>query len=115
MGDKLFIGGMRKCKKCGKEIYPTYQWAYKENGKYYCSWKCFNHRNDDKPKREIVLPKVGDIIRIIYMSGIDSYSGRVGVVRHIDDMGQLHGTWGGLVVVPTEDKIEIIGESEWKQ
>lgn len=31
-----------------------------------------------------------------------------GVVEHVDDMGQLHGTWGGLAVVPGVDDIEII-------
>ena len=57
---------------------------------------------------------MGDIIRIIYMSGIDSYSGRVGVVRHIDDMGQLHGTWGGLALIPELDDF-IVLEAEHAQ
>lgn len=98
------------CKKCGKEFYPTYYWTYKKNGFYYCSWKCFNHRNDDKPKREIIRPKVGDTIRIIKMSYIKGYVGRVGVVKKIDFLGQLHGTWGGLVVIPEQDVIEIVEE-----
>lgn len=104
--------GARKCKKCGKEIFPSAYWVYKEDNKYYCSWKCYNHRDDDKPKREIVSPKVGDKIRILYMSGITSYEGKTGVVKSIDYLGQLHGTWGKLVVVPSEDEIEIIGENE---
>ena len=49
------------------------------------------------------MVKVGDTIRIIDMSGEPHYSGRVGVVTHIDSMGQLHGTWGGLAVIPGED------------
>lgn len=99
------------CEKCGKEIYTTYQWAYKEDSKYYCSWKCFNHRKPPK-KKNIVMPKVGDKIRIISMGAITEYAGREGVVKSIDFMGQLHGTWGSLVIVPSEDKIEIIGENE---
>lgn len=102
----------RHCKKCNKEIFPTYEWAYKEGSKYYCSWKCFNHRHDGKKKREIVIPKVGDKIRIISMGAVLGYAGREGIVKSIDDMGQLHGTWGMLVVVPTLDKIEIIGEND---
>lgn len=102
----------KHCKKCGKEIFPTYEWAYKEGSKYYCSWKCFNHRHDGKEKREIVIPKVGDKIRIISMSGIPSYDGKEGIVKIIDSMGQLQGTWGSLVVVPSEDKIDIIGEND---
>jgi len=32
-----------------------------------------------------------------------------GIVEHVDDMGQLHGTWGGLAAIPGEDEITIIG------
>lgn len=48
----------KKCRKCGKEMYPTAQWVYKmrrpSRGYYwYCSWKCFNHRFDGLKKSEI--------------------------------------------------------------
>lgn len=36
------------CEKCGKSFIPTYEWVYKDNEKYYCSWTCYNHRNDFK-------------------------------------------------------------------
>ena len=49
---------------------------------------------------------VGDKIRIIEMVGEPHYNGKVGVIESIDDMGQLHGTWGGLAVHADEDKIE---------
>ena len=52
--------------------------------------------------------KIGDKIRIIYMSGEPHYTGREGIVRSIDDMGQIHGSWGGLALVPGEDSFEII-------
>lgn len=52
--------------------------------------------------------KVGDKVRIIYMNGEPQYSGREGVVRSIDDMGQVHGSWGGLAIIPGEDEYEII-------
>lgn len=53
---------------------------------------------------------VGDTIRIIHLSGEDSrYDGATGVVTHIDDMGQLHGTWGGLAVIPEEDDFVVEG------
>lgn len=58
--------------------------------------------------------KIGDTIRIIRMNddgGKDlqarMYNGRSGVVEHIDSMGQLHGTWGGLAVIPGVDEIEV--------
>lgn len=55
-----------------------------------------------------MMVKVGDKIRIEYMSGEPNYCGREGVVRAIDDMGQLHGSWGGLAVIPGEDIFTII-------
>lgn len=52
--------------------------------------------------------KVGDTIRIIEMKGEPSYAGKTGVIKYIDDLGQLHGTWGGLAVIPEEDTFEVI-------
>lgn len=52
--------------------------------------------------------KVGDTIEIIFMKGEPQYTGAIGEVTLIDDMGQLHGTWGGLAVIPEEDEFEII-------
>lgn len=54
--------------------------------------------------------KVGDKIRINHLRGEDNrYDGKEGVIEYIDSIGQLHGTWGGLAVIPTEDDFEIIG------
>lgn len=54
-------------------------------------------------------PEIGDRITIIHLNGEnDRYDGRTGTVMHIDDMGQLHGTWGGLAVIPEEDQFEIL-------
>lgn len=54
--------------------------------------------------------KVGNRIRILRLDDPydKSYPGREGIVENIDDMGQLHGTWGGLAVIPNEDIFEII-------
>lgn len=51
---------------------------------------------------------IGDTIRINYMTDEPNYTGREGVVRTIDDLGQLHGSWGGLAVIPNIDEFEII-------
>jgi hypothetical protein len=57
--------------------------------------------------------KIGDKIRIIEMKGEESYNGREGVIEFIDGLNQLHGTWGGLAVIPEQDTIELInGNSE---
>lgn len=56
------------------------------------------------------MVKVGDKIRINHLQGEmdDRYDGREGVVTYIDGMGQLHGTWGGLAVIPDEDYFDVI-------
>lgn len=54
------------------------------------------------------MVKVGDKIRIIYMEGEPQYTGKVGVVTRIDDMGQIHGTWGGCALIAPNDEFEII-------
>lgn len=54
--------------------------------------------------------KVGDIVKIIYMQGEPQYDGRTGTVIHIDDAGQIHGTWGGCALIPGIDEYEIIKE-----
>ena len=59
--------------------------------------------------------KIGDTIRIIRMDdqgGKDlqarEYNGQTGSVEHIDSIGQLHGTWGGLAIIPEVDEFEIV-------
>lgn len=56
--------------------------------------------------------KIGDKVRIIYMDGEPQYSGREGIVKHIDDAGNIHGTWGGCAILPETDVFEIIEENE---
>ena len=34
----------------------------------------------------------------------EAYKGKEGRVTMIDSIGQLHGTWGGLAVIPDEDE-----------
>lgn len=54
--------------------------------------------------------KVGQKVKIHHLSGEDNrYDGREGVIEHIDGMGQLHGTWGGLAIIPDKDDFSIIG------
>lgn len=54
--------------------------------------------------------KVGDIIKIVSLDDPyeNTYPGRIGKVEHIDGAGQLHGTWGGLAVIPEVDSYTII-------
>lgn len=52
--------------------------------------------------------QIGDTLRIIEMKGEPQYAGKEGVVKVIDSIGQLHGTWGGCAIIPEEDDFEII-------
>lgn len=53
---------------------------------------------------------VGDKIRIISMEDVraNDYNGKEGIVEYIDSIGQLHGTWGGLAVIPECDTFVVI-------
>lgn len=46
------------------------------------------------------LDLVNKTIRIDHMEGEPQYTGKTGVVTHIDDANQIHGTWGGCAVCP---------------
>lgn len=65
--------------------------------------------------KDFTTVKVGDTILIRQMDdngGKDlqarNYNGRTGIVEHVDSIGQLHGTWGGLAVIPGVDRFEVI-------
>lgn len=60
------------------------------------------------------MAKVGDKIKIISMEGEPHYTGKEGVVEHIDSIGQLHGSWGGLAINPNVDTFTIINNEENK-
>ena len=52
--------------------------------------------------------KVGDKIHITLMVGEPQYTDKEGIVTKVDDIGQIHGTWGGCALIPNEDEFEII-------
>ena len=52
--------------------------------------------------------KIGDTIKIIKMAGEPQYTNRKGVITHIDDAGQIHGTWGGCALIPEIDTFVIL-------
>lgn len=54
---------------------------------------------------------VGDYIKIVQMDGESNYSNKEGYILFIDDIGQLHGTWGGCAIRLDIDKVIIIKET----
>ena len=51
-------------------------------------------------------------IKITEMDGEPIYKNKIGIVKYIDDAGQLHGTWGGCAIIPDIDKFIILKEGE---
>ena len=63
-----------------------------------------------KKEQSEKLYKRGQRIRIIHLEGEDTrYDGKEGVIEHIDGIGQLHGTWGSLAIIPEADEFVVIG------
>ena len=60
--------------------------------------------------------EVGMKVFIIHIvDDIQDYYGRVGVITHIDDIWQLHGTWGGLALIPSIDDFIILEDEDAQQ
>lgn len=80
---------------------------------------CLNYRFDDDYGVSACFAaiaeanvQVGDTIRIVYMDGEEQYNGKEGIVKSFDNAGQLHGTWGGLAVLPNKDQFDVIEKAE---
>lgn len=52
--------------------------------------------------------RIGDLIEIVEMDGESNYNGKIGYVIMVDDVGNIHGTWGGCAIIPTVDKFKIL-------
>lgn len=65
-----------------------------------------------KKTNEELQALIGKRIRIINMRGEPNYAGKEGIVECIDGIGNLHGTWGGLAVIPETDIYELVGGNE---
>ena len=51
---------------------------------------------------------IGDKLKIINMVGESQYTNKEGIVTHIDDIGQIHGTWGGCAIILDIDSFEVL-------
>lgn len=59
-------------------------------------------------KKDLYKHLVGKKIQIINMRGEPQYEGKTGVVKFIDDLPSLHGTWGGCSLLPDVDSFTVI-------
>ena len=67
---------------------------------------------DEENLKNLRQTYVGKTVKIINMKGEPQYSGKTGVVKSVDDIGQLHGSWGGCAIQPENDTFEIIKEEK---
>lgn len=44
----------KRCAKCGKGFAAQQYHRFREGDTYYCTWTCFNHRNDGEAKPDIM-------------------------------------------------------------
>ena len=52
---------------------------------------------------------IGKRVKIVHLNGEDNrYDGKEGIVERVDSMGDLHGTWGGLAIIPREDDFVVL-------
>ena len=59
--------------------------------------------------------QIGQKIRINHLKNEDSrYDGKEGFITLIDSIGQLHGTWRGLAVIPEEDDFVILAPQKYR-
>ena len=72
-----------------------------------------NCNNIDEPT-EIDDPKklIGKTIKILSMDdkSAKEYEGKEGKVEMVDSIGQLHGTWGSLAIIPEIDEIMVLDD-----
>ena len=50
-------------------------------------------------------------VHIIEMVGEPQYNGREGYITYVNNLGQIHGTWGISVLRPERDRFEVTKES----
>ena len=58
------------------------------------------------------MAKVGDKVKILCMQHELQYTGKEGIITHIDDAGQIHGTWGGCALIVGIDIFVILEDKD---
>lgn len=56
------------CAKCGKVFIPSYYHIYKDSTRFYCSWTCYNHK-EDKQKGDVQAKRRNKRVELWSMSG----------------------------------------------
>lgn len=88
------------CPKCGKNFIPAPMHVYKEYGRVYCSWTCYNHRNDEKLLRKAKsvaqYTKQGEYIKTFPNANIAAVQTNY-IARYIREACRLHKPYKGYI------------------
>lgn len=107
----------KKCQICGKKFIGYGHNAEPVNSGLCCD-RCQYIVSAERLRRTLPVPfRVGQKIHILKLKGEEqltgeTYENREGVITSVDDIGQLHGTWGGLAVIPEVDRFYVVRDSE---
>ena len=72
--------------------------------------KQINNKSMTKIREKNEKIYLGKKVRIDHLQGEDGrYDGKEGTVTRVDDMGDLHGSWGGLSIIVDSDNFSVIG------
>lgn len=92
---------------CFDEFIDTY---FYDEPEYMLKLLASNEKLQEEYRKMVNQKKmvqIDDHITIKKMIGEPQYTGKSGIVTHFDDADQIHGTWGGLAIVPDADEFEI--------
>lgn len=95
----------RCCDKCNERVIATRLLLSKYQSSEQSKAEIVKMCSENNKEKTI---GVGSEIIIIDMKNEKDYSGRYGTIVHIDDIGQLHGTWGGCALIPNVDVFLVI-------
>lgn len=107
----------KKCRICGKKFEGYGHNAEPVNSGLCCD-RCQYIESAERLRRTLPVPySIGQKIHILKLQGEEQLTGetylnREGVITSVDDIGQLHGTWGGLAVIPEVDRFFVVREQD---
>ena len=93
-----------KCKRCGKNFWVAPYHIYRDEKGMYCTWTCYNHRNDDKPKAQthrksipiIQYDKSGNVVKT-FNSMADAANDINGTAKSISRVCKTHTPYKGYL------------------
>lgn len=92
----------RICDKCGKIFIPAPQHIFVDEKKIYCSWTCYNHREESKPSKGRKIKKIelysesGNLLKV-FTSATDAAEKTGYLANAIRDACREHKPYMGFI------------------